>query len=758
MEGKIVWEKYGIEPPRGAASENVKAFCPECHDRRRDRRDKSLSCNLRTGAFKCHYCGWEGYALERTEEEIQAWRALRGFTNRNPLRFHKAQVRAAYKTPGAVGAAPGERALAWFRARGISPETVAKMRITEGPVKMPPDWEPRNTVQFNYYREGQLVNVKYRTGDKKFRLVQGAELLPYNLDAIRDTPECIVTEGEMDALSFIEAGRPDVVSVPNGAQTNLSFLDDYIDSHFEGKATIYIASDVDAKGVELRDELLRRFGADRCRVVLYGLGCKDANEHLVKYGPESLLECLEGAAEIPVGGVFSVRDFEPSLDALYQSGWPRGVTIGHPNFDALCSFETRRLCVLTGIPGCLGGETPVALHAGGHKPLRDVVPGDVVVTYNEARVRMPGLVSRRWECGVMLSGTLTLRGGQRIVCSHEHRFLTPHGWKPAQFLRSHDAVLLDREAAGQTAESRHPWVWAPVHSFKPGKRVEMFDIEVPGTHCYVAAGMVTHNSGKSEWLDEMAVRLNVRHGWKFAFFSPENAPLAYHASKLIEKITGRAFGQQTLPEGEYRRVKEHLYDNFFHIAPEENAQLSTVLEKAAYLVRRHGVKALVVDPYNRLESEQGGQTETLYISEVLDKLGGFAQRTDTLVFLVAHPRKMERGDDGQHRVPSLYDISGSANFFNKADYGLTVHRSKQYETVEIHVQKVKFRHLGTTGVAHFRYNTQNGRYAPCDPADPEFTAARCDGNFLERPPVVPSDEDGGIWIQARYEDPDQLPF
>ncbi len=435
---------------------------------------------------------------------------------------------------------------------------------------MPQTQTEMNTVQFNYFREGQLVNTKFRTGNKYFKLCSGAELLPYHIDGIKGQRECIITEGEIDALSFAEAGRFDVVSVPNGANANLSYLDDYIEEYFDDKETIFIASDSDTKGVVLRDELLRRFGAERCRIVEYGDGCKDANEHLVKYGKESLLKCLDAAPEIKLEGVFTVSDFEQSLDALFENGMQKGVMIGHECFDRLCSFETKRLCIVTGIPG----------------------------------------------------------------------------------------------------------------------------------------------SGKSEFIDEIAERLNMRYGWRFAYFSPENAPLAYHASKLIEKFTGKRFGRTTLSHGEYRQVKEHLEQDFYFISPKEDFKIDTILERAQFLVRRRGIKALVIDPYNRLESTMQGRSETLYISEVLDKLTNFAQRNDILVILMAHPTKQPRNQDGAIQAPTLYDISGSANFFNKADFGLVVHRNRQENTVEVHVQKVKFRHLGECGMALFKYNLNNGRYTP----------------------------------------------
>lgn len=559
------YSDYDIQIPYGKRSGKVKTFCPKCHNERRDKRDKSLSVDLDKGVWNCHYCSWAGH-LEYDEQEKQKWMEQQPWYQRTKIR-----QKPVYKKPKPRPHAPmSAKAIAWFSSRGISEETLLALKITEGLEWMPQKQGQANTVQFNYYHNGELVNTKFRTGDKCFKLCSGAELLPYNIDAIKGQNECIITEGEMDALSFYECGRHDVISVPNGANANLDYLDDYIEDYFDDKETIYIASDTDTKGVVLRDELLRRFGVERCRVLEYGEGCKDANEHLMKYGRESLLQCIDAAPEIKMEGVFTVQDFEQSLDALFENGWQKGVTIGHENFDRLCSFETKRLCIVTGIPG----------------------------------------------------------------------------------------------------------------------------------------------SGKSEFIDEIAERLNMRYGWRFAYFSPENAPLAYHASKLIEKFTGKRFNRQSLTFGEYKQVKEHLEQNFYFIAPTDSYRVDNILEKAKYLVRRRGIKALVIDPYNRLESEQGGRSETQYISELLDKLTNFAQRNDILIILMAHPTKQPKNKDGVIEAPTLYDISGSANFFNKADFGIVVHRNRLENTVEVHIQKVKFRHLGECGTALFKYNLNNGRYTP----------------------------------------------
>ncbi|MCD8282064.1 MAG: toprim domain-containing protein [Prevotella sp.] len=579
MPAWLDFKAYGIDIPYGRMTGKVKTVCPFCRDTRGNPKDKSLSVDLDKGVWLCHHCGAKGSLKKMREpwEDNNRWRGM------VPAR-NKRERKTYAKPKPAPQTALEENALKWFASRGISEQTVAALKITEGEEYMPQTGRKMNTVQFNYYRGGELLNVKYRTGNKLFKMISGAELLPYNIDAIKGTPECIITEGEMDALSFYECGRHDVVSVPNGAGNNSEYLDDYLEGYFDDKQTIYIASDTDTKGKELRDELLRRFGADRCRVVTYGEGCKDANEHLQKYGRESLLKCLADAPETRVEGVFELADVEPGLDYIYERGLQRGKTVLFREFDALCSFETKRLCVVTGIPGC----------------------------------------------------------------------------------------------------------------------------------------------GKSEFIDQICERLNILHSWRVAYFSPENDPLEYHISKIIEKLTGKRFRAASLPADEYARAKQHVNSDFFFISPKDDFRLDTILGCGRYLVRRYGIKILVIDPYNYIEDESDGRNETRYISGQLSRMVKFAQQNDVLVILMAHPTKMPRDKSGEIRTPTLYDIAGSAHFANKADYGIAIQRAND-DRVQVCVQKVRFKHLGHPGIATFWYNTLNGRYEPCAGAPP----ANADFNELE---------------------------
>ena len=565
------WQKYGIDVPTNRTGGNYKTTCPACRDNRGNPNDKSLSCNLATGQYNCHHCGFCGTVAE--EEEWEKQQRKQNWRNSRPIK----KQRKDYSKPTPKEQSPySPKLLKYMASRGISEATMKAAKVGEGIEPMPRKsgkFAPMNTIQFNYYRCGELVNVKYRTAEKCFKLVQNAELLPYNIDSIKGQTTCIITEGEFDTLAFLEAGYKAVVSVPNGANSNLEWLDDYFDDYFDDKQIIYIASDNDTKGTELQAELLRRFGVERCRVVEYGDGCKDANEHLVKYGKESLRECITNAKELPIVGAFSVSDVEKQTDELYYKGLQKGATIGHPAFDNLISFQTGMLAIVTGIP----------------------------------------------------------------------------------------------------------------------------------------------NHGKSEFLDEIVYRLNLRYCWRWAYFSPENEPLELHVAKLVEKYTGKKFGHTTLPIGEYQQAKQRLAKDYYFIAPEDNFRLDNILDKARSLVRKYGIRGLVIDPYNYIETDQQpGQSKTEYVSEMLTKLKTFAKLNDVLIFLVAHPAKMQRNKQGQYEAPTLYDISDSAHFNNKADYGISVFRrygdDDTWEGTEAHVLKVRFRHHGHKGTAYFKYNTINGRY------------------------------------------------
>lgn len=158
-----------------------------------------------------------------------------------------------------------------------------------------------------------------------------------------------------------------------------------------------------------------------------------------------------------------------------------------------------------------------------------------------------------------------------------------------------------------------------------------------------------------------------------------------------------------------------------------------VLAKARELIVRRGCRILVFDPLNRFDhNPRLGQTETQYISNLLNEFTEFATQYNCLLIVIVHPRKMNRNPTtGIIPRVEMYDINGSADFFNKADYGIVVERDKDLGITHVYVDKVKFKYLGAGGVATFVYDPVNGRYLPCEEShDPSVPVEKRVGNTI----------------------------
>lgn len=226
----------------------------------------------------------------------------------------------------------------------------------------------------------------------------------------------------------------------------------------------------------------------------------------------------------------------------------------------------------------------------------------------------------------------------------------------------------------------------------------------------------TPGSGKSEWLDALMVNLAKRESWKFFIYSPENWPLALHHSKIIEKYTGKPFNPGPTPrldEVELDECEEWMSDKFYFAKP-DRPEINAIMNEAG---RYAGISAyklgVVVDPWNQLEHYRpAGMTETEYVSQTLSGVIQFTREIHGHLWLVAHPAKLQRTREGKLPVPTPHDVSGSVHFWNKSDNCVTVWRDQAEgnQDVEIHVQKVRRKHIGRVGLATLVYDRVTGRY------------------------------------------------
>lgn len=234
--------------------------------------------------------------------------------------------------------------------RKISNNTLLRFNVTCSKEWMPKIKSEIRVVCFNYMRDGEIINIKFRGRDKDMKMAKDAELIFYNLDAIQDTEDCVIVEGEIDCLSMYEAGIHNCVSVPNGANNNLKYIDNCYD-YFVKKKKIVIATDSDDAGRSLRNELIFRFGVDRCYVVDFPIGSKDANEFLVKHGKDKLKELIDNAKPIPIEGLTDEKERENNIIDLYKNGMPKGTSAGIMGLDSYIRFGEGLVTIITGSPG-----------------------------------------------------------------------------------------------------------------------------------------------------------------------------------------------------------------------------------------------------------------------------------------------------------------------------------------------------------------------------------------------------------------------
>mgnify|MGYP003676058830 FL=1 len=257
------------------------------------------------------------------------------------------------------------------------------------------------------------------------------------------------------------------------------------------------------------------------------------------------------------------------------------------------------------------------------------------------------------------------------------------------------------------------------NGFKPGFQIGLQnfdDIFSTYTGQFITVTGIP-SSGKSDFVDQMVVGYNANYGWKTAFASPENQPTYLHAHKLMRKTWQGMPTRDDIGGDRWNQIADHCNGNYFHIDMERYT-LDSVLKKGAELVKRKGIKCLVIDPFNKVRDLGGSDDVNRYTMEYLQKIEIFAKKYDVLVFIVAHPTKMYKDKDGNIEEPTMYSIKGGGEWYDASYHGILVHRNYNDNTVKAKVLKVKFQNLGTNQAeAHFKWEPKSGCFIPHEPLD-----------------------------------------
>ena len=567
---------FGIDLPDSFPGDR-KVICPQCSHTRKKPHEPCLSVNGEKKTWLCHNCGWSGSLHEHSEY---------------PKQERKTYSRPA---PETVRSGIDPRIVDYFKGRGISERTLATSKVFSTMHYLAGTGTNTLCFAFPYYRDGELVNVKYRDARKNMTQEKNPEPCLWNIDSCHEAATIYITEGEIDALSLIECGYKTAVSVdkgaPNAKDANAAKKLECVSNCMERLKNadwVVLVTDKDEPGMRLEKELIEAIGSAKCKKTVYPQDCKDINDVLVKYGPEGVIRVIDSATPCPVPGLHCFSEFMDRVENLYRNGICRGLSTGWPEMDEIYTLKTGTLNIITGLP----------------------------------------------------------------------------------------------------------------------------------------------QSGKSEFMNALIVNTIRLHSWRWAVFTPEMMPPESLASNFIEKITAKPFfgrKESKVTSEEISRAMNMLDQSvmLIDVVEDENMNLDRILGMFRVCVIRDNVKGVLIDPWNWLEScVPPGESIAVYTGKMLKKIISFARTYDVWFGIVVHPRKPEKDKKtGKYPIPTLNDCSGSSEFNNKADYGISLYRDARVKDnlVQCHVVKAKNKYVAKANYkVDFEWNYQTGIFTPhVPPEEPE---------------------------------------
>lgn len=315
-----------ITPVRETGS--IKTTCPSCSPNRRNKKDRCLSVDFDKGVANCHHCGDFSYRPRGAKKE---------YTEIEQPKEMDKTVQLSKKLRN------------WFKSRGISSTTLMDCKITEEVFFHPGAGKELNSVVFNYFENGKIVNKKYRSGGKHFAQIKGAKKIFYGIDDIGSNDECYIVEGEMDKLAMWEIGIRNCISVPNGSGDMEAFK--LCEIYLKHVKKFYIAVDMDEKGQQLEREILKRLGKSKC--VRVHFKNKDANDDLME-GRLVLEESVKNITEYPVSGTYNSKDVAEDILKRLDQDEEELIRLSDRyffGFNEIFKLARGQLTTVTGIPG-----------------------------------------------------------------------------------------------------------------------------------------------------------------------------------------------------------------------------------------------------------------------------------------------------------------------------------------------------------------------------------------------------------------------
>lgn len=472
MSYKQKLENLGIILRR--SNGQTKTTCPKCSASRKNKKEFCLSVDIDKGVFKCHNCDWKGnvaaYESKTNYRKLDKNLFLkdakitdsRKYLNGRGLSDHTIDVFMLFEKvlkfpPKGENEKWQEKkciAFPYFRGTELinvqyrsrdkdfrlekdaelifyninSLSGARKAIITEGQIDAMSAFEVGFGDKRNEERLNTLINEKAEEIRKQYEEENeynkkqkksghsAEELKNIDEDVIEFTPE-------MDSLSFLSGWG--VVSVPNGASENLDFLDNCAESFF-GIDEIIIATDGDEKGIMMREALITRFGAERCKYIDWDFensGVKDFNDALTKRGADYVIELVKNAKGIPISGIHYLSDI---ADDMWKSYWHKtrqGSSTGFKEFDDYFVWKKGEINIFHGYAHmgkalCINTDIPTD---DGFKKMKDIEVGDVLFDENGNKCKVIGATDIMYNrpCYKVI-----FSDGSEVIADEEHLWET----------------------------------------------------------------------------------------------------------------------------------------------------------------------------------------------------------------------------------------------------------------------------------------------------------------------------------------------
>ncbi len=322
-------------------NDHARVACPFCTPDRKKSRSKDMSLTRSDGAvlYFCHHCGERG-SVQNRRKILSVVPSPKVLQNKLDLTHRQ-----------------------WLQGRGISEATAEKAKLFSARKWFDKLNREEACVGFPYFRDGSLVAVKYRAiSEKAFTQDSGGAHDFFGADLVDPSKPLVIVEGEVDALSLMEAGVENAVSVPGGAPVKVA--DGKVrpseDKKFafvwnanallEKVPYVVLATDQDGPGQALAEELARRIGKEKCRLAKFS--GKDLNDVLndPSRGSQAVRDIIDAAQPYPISGLSDASTYRDRLDDLFSKGTGKGSSTGYQSLDGIYTVAPGQLTVVTGYP------------------------------------------------------------------------------------------------------------------------------------------------------------------------------------------------------------------------------------------------------------------------------------------------------------------------------------------------------------------------------------------------------------------------